>query len=91
MDRISRCNGAMSVNYDPAVIRVGFMCSAPIGVPFLTEIADDPSFDLACVVTMPDAPVGRGLKMQENIIKSEAKKIFSDGKYSSVQKILVLH
>lgn len=91
MDRISRCNGAMSVNYDPSALRVGFMCSAPIWVPFLQEIANDENFDLACIVTMPDAPVGRGLKMQENIIKTEAKKIFSDSKYSSVSKILVLH
>jgi len=65
----------MTKQYDPDHYRVVFCSSAPIGVPCLHELAHDKRFEVVGVVTMPDAPSGRGMKMNENIIKAEAKKI----------------
>lgn len=59
--------------YDPEFYKVVFFSSAPIGVPFLEKLASDPRFDVTGVVTMPDAPAGRGMKMQENVIKTKGK------------------
>lgn len=61
--------------YDPDHYRVVFFSSAPIGVPFLQRLADDKRFEITGVVTMPDAPSGRGMQLQENIIKQKAKKL----------------
>lgn len=57
--------------YDPEKYRVVFFSSAPIGVPFLKKLHEDKRFDVTGVVTMPDAPAGRGMKMQENVIRKE--------------------
>ena len=59
----------MNKTYDPVSYRIVFASSAPIGVPFLQALAADPRFDIVGVVTQPDQPVGRGLKMTANIIK----------------------
>jgi len=61
--------------YDPEFYKVVFFSSAPIGVPFLEKLVSDPRFDVTGVVTMPDAPAGRGMKMQENVIKTKGKDI----------------
>ena len=74
MDRISRCGPGQWGNYDPAVYRVVFCSSAPIGVPFLEELMRDDRYDVVGILTMPDMPSGRGLQMQENIIKTESWK-----------------
>jgi methionyl-tRNA formyltransferase len=66
----------MTKHYDPAHYKVVFFSSAPIGVPFLERLADDKRFEIVGVVTMSDAPSGRGMKTHENIIKQSAKKIF---------------
>jgi methionyl-tRNA formyltransferase len=58
--------------YDPEFYKVVFFSSAPIGVPFMQELMQDPRFEVVGVVTQPDKPVGRGLKLQPNIIKSQA-------------------
>lgn len=63
--------------YDPDHYRIVFFSSAPIGVPFLQRLNNDKRFDIVGVVTMPDAPSGRGMQMQENIIKQEARKLLS--------------
>jgi methionyl-tRNA formyltransferase len=57
---------------DPEFYRVVFFSSASIGVPFMQELIQDPRFEVVGVVTQPDKPVGRGLKLQPNIIKSQA-------------------
>jgi len=75
MERVSTCVPRYEKKYDPSSYRVIFFSSSPIGVPFLQSLAEDKRFDLAGVVTMPDAPVGRGMKVQENVIKKEAKLI----------------
>lgn len=75
MERVSTCVPRYEKKYDPSSYRVVFFSSSPIGVPFLQSLATDKRFDLVGVVTMPDAPVGRGMKVQENVIKQEAKKI----------------
>lgn len=75
MERVSTCVPRYEKKYDPSSYRVVFFSSAPIWVPFLHALATDKRFDLVGVVTMPDAPVGRGMKVQENVIKQEAKEI----------------
>jgi len=74
-DRVLHCTPKMQKQYDPDHYKVVFCSSAPIGVPFLRALFDDNRFDIVGVVTMPDAPSGRGMKMQENIIKAETNKI----------------
>lgn len=76
----------MNKIYDPAHYKVVFFSSAPIGVPFLQALASDNRCEVTGIVTMPDAPSGRGLKLQENIIKTEGKKIIT-----KKTKILILH
>jgi methionyl-tRNA formyltransferase len=78
MERVSSCVPRYEKQYDPSSYRVVFFSSSPIGVPFLQALAEDARFDLVGVVTMPDAPVGRGMKLQENIIKQEAKKVIDN-------------
>jgi methionyl-tRNA formyltransferase len=63
--------------YDPEFYKVVFFSSAPIGVPFLEKLDSDPRFEVTGVVTMPDAPAGRGMKMQENVIKTKAKEFYA--------------
>lgn len=75
MDRVAHCTGWTKRIYDPDHYKVVSFSSAPIGVPFLQALAQDARFELVWVVTMPDAPSGRGMKMQENVIKSEAWKL----------------
>jgi len=67
----------MQKQYDPDHYRVVFFSSAPIGVPFLQALFGDKRFEVVGVVTMPDAPSGRGMKLQENVIKAETKKILN--------------
>lgn len=69
--RIFSCTWGMHKIYDPEKYRVVFFASAPIGVPFLEKLHEDKRFDITGIVTMPDAPAGRGMKMQENVIKKK--------------------
>lgn len=59
-------------HYDPSSYRVIFFSSAPIGVPFLQNLMNDNRFEVIWVVTQPDKPAGRGMQMQENVIKTTA-------------------
>ncbi len=68
-DRITSCTASTTIKHDPATLRVVFASSAPIGVPFLEKIASDSRYDLVGVVTNPDQPVGRGLKVRPNMAK----------------------
>ena len=68
MDRISRCTPGLEKSYDPVKYRVVFASGSPIGVPFLEALVHDPRYDVVGVLTMPDMPRGRGMKMQENVI-----------------------
>ncbi len=78
----------MTKTYDPVSYRIVFASSAPIGVPFMTALASDPRFDIVGVVTQPDQPSWRGLKMHENIIKTEAQKLLTN---SSKNNFILLH
>ena len=73
MTRISNCKPSNTIKYDPPFYKVVFFSSSPIWVPFLKKIIEDDRFDLVWVVTMPDAPSGRGQKLKENIIWKELK------------------
>lgn len=66
----------MTINYDPDHYKIVFFSSAPIWVPFLQELAKDKRFEIVGVVTQCDKPQWRGMEICENIIKTEAKKIF---------------
>ncbi len=68
MDRISRCTPWITKTYDPVRYRVVFASGSPIWVPFLQALVADPRYYVVGVLTMPDMPSGRGMKMQENII-----------------------
>jgi len=72
-DRVLHCTASMQKHYDPDHYKVVFFSSAPIGVPFLEALANDKRFDIVGVVTMPDAPSGRGMEIQPNIIKTTAQ------------------
>lgn len=89
-DRVLHCRASMQKIYDPEHYRIVFMCSAQIGVPFLSQLKKDKRFEITGVVSQADKPVGRGLKMQENIIKSTAKELFSE-KGKQIKKVLVIH
>ena len=67
----------MHKTYDPDHYRVVFFSSAPIGVPFLEQLAHDKRFEVVGVVTQCDKPSGRWMEMGENIIKETAKRLFS--------------
>lgn len=58
-DRVLHCTGGMNKIYDPAHYKVVFFSSAPIGVPFLHELAKDKRFEIVGVVTQCDKPAGR--------------------------------
>lgn len=87
MERVSTCVPRYEKKYDPSSYRVVFFSSSPIGVPFLHSLATDKRFDLVGVVTMPDAPVGRGMKVQENVIKKEAK-LINNGQWTIDNEII---
>jgi methionyl-tRNA formyltransferase len=65
----------MNKIYDPDHYKVVFFSSAPIGVPFLQSLVEDKRFELVGIVTQPDKPSGRGMEMNECIIKKAAKNI----------------
>ena len=81
-DRVLHCTASMHKTYDPEHYRVVFFSSAPIGVPFLQHLADDKRFEVVWVVTQCDKPSGRWMEMNENIIKTEAKRLFSSSSNS---------
>ena len=88
IDRILHCLPSMHKIYDPEHYRVVFISSAPIWTPFLDELVADPRFEVVGIVTQPDKPVGRWLTLQENIIKTHAKKLgISDSKIQTPTKI----
>lgn len=75
MDRISRCTPGTTRSYDPVRYRTVFASGSPLWIPFLEQLVNDPRFDVVGILSMPDMPVGRGLKVQENIIAQRAKEL----------------
>jgi hypothetical protein len=45
-DRVLHCTASKHKHYDPDHYRVVFFSSAPIGVPFLEQLAKDKRFDV---------------------------------------------
>ncbi len=76
MDRIIWCTPWNSKKYDPPYFKVIFFSSALIGVEFLEKLIKDNRFEIVWVVTSPDKPSGRWMKIQENIIKQKAKEFW---------------
>ena len=79
-DRVLHCKSSMEKIYDPEHYRIVFFSSAPIGVPFLKTLTKDNRFEIVGVVTQADKPIGRGLHMQENIIKTVATPLMKGGR-----------
>lgn len=77
-DRVLHCTWGMNKIYDPEFYKVVFFSSAPIGVSFLNELSKDKKFEIVGVVTQCDKPAWRWMAMCENVIKTEAKKIFEN-------------
>lgn len=87
-DRVSRCTWSKEKIYDPEYYKVVFFSGAQIGIPFLKALHEDKRFEVNGVVTMPDKPRGRGMRLQENIIKQEATKIRNKEDPSSKKVLL---
>ena len=81
MDRISRCTPWNEKTYDPVTYRVAFASGSPIWVPFLERLVSDPRFDVVGVLTMPDVPSGRGMKLQENTIGVTARELWVESEH----------
>jgi len=76
MDRVAHCTWSNCKIYDPEYYKVIFFSSSPIGITFLDELVQNSKFEVVWVVTMPDVAQWRGMKYQENIIKTHAKKLW---------------
>lgn len=72
VERIFSCNWWTKKIYDPSFYKVVFFSGAPIWVPFLQQLQEDNRFEVVWVVSMPDAPSGRGMEIKPNIIKKTA-------------------
>ncbi len=72
VERVVSCTWSNEKKYDPAFYKVVFFSGAPIWVPFLQQLQEDNRFDVVWVVSMPDAPSGRGMEIKPNIIKKTA-------------------
>ena len=68
--RVSSCTPSNDVKYDPSHYRVVFLSSAPIGVPYLEALTQDEHYEVVGVVTTPDKPMGRGLTLTANPVKT---------------------
>lgn len=76
LDRVLHCLPSNRKMYDPDHYRVVFFSSAEIGTPFLEELVNDKRFEVVGVVTQEDKPVGRGLKLTPNVIKTKALELW---------------
>lgn len=72
MERVSTCLPSDHKNYDPSFYKVVFFSGSPIWVPFLEALHQDERYEVVWVVSMPDMPVGRGMKLQYNVVKQKA-------------------
>ena len=77
-DRVLHCTGGMNQIYDHDHYKIVFFSSAPIGVPFLQTLHNDPRYEVVGIVTQCDKPAGRGMQMCECIIRQEAKNMALD-------------
>ncbi len=77
-DRVLHCTASMTKHYDPAHYKIVFFSSAPIGVPFLEQLANDKRFEVVGIVTQCDKPAGRWMEMCENIIKQCGKTLIEN-------------
>ncbi|HOG15004.1 MAG TPA: membrane protein insertion efficiency factor YidD [Candidatus Absconditabacterales bacterium] len=87
-ERVVSCTPSKEKIYDPEYYKIVFFSGAPIGVPFLHELQKDKRFEIVGVVTMPDAPSGRGMEAKPNIIKTEAEKIIANHKENTANEFI---
>lgn len=53
-------------------IKIIYLSSAEFGVPALRKIAADPRFKILAVITLPDKPKNRGMKVEFSLVKKTA-------------------
>ena len=58
----------------PQKLKTIFIGTGEFGLPCISALADDPLFELIAVISQPDKPAGRGMKITESPIKSFAAK-----------------
>ncbi len=75
VDRVFSCTWSKHKIYDPHKYNIVFFSSAPIWIPFLQKLNNSKRFDIKWIVTMPDKPSDRWMKVKPNIIKTEWEKI----------------
>ena len=75
VDRVFSCVWSKTKIYDPHKYNIVFFSSAPIWIPFLQKLNSSKRFDIKWIVTMPDKPSDRGMKVKPNIVKTEWEKI----------------
>ena len=54
-------------------MKVVFFGTPPFAVPTLLQLANDPAFDLALVVSQPDRPAGRGRRLEASAVALAAR------------------
>ncbi len=84
VDRVFSCTWSKTKIYDPHKYNIVFFSSAPIWIPFLQKLNDSKRFDIKWIVTMPDKPSDRWMKVKPNIVKIEWEKIFTENVSSSI-------
>lgn len=72
MERVDKCVPDTSITYDPSSYKIVYFCSAAIWIPFLSELAQDPKFEISWLVTWADKTQWRWQKMKQNIVKKYA-------------------
>ncbi len=76
MERVWSCHPWNPNTYDPSHYKIVFLSSAAIWVNFLKELYENKNYEIVWVVTQEDKAVWRWMKIKENIIKKEAKKLW---------------
>ena len=56
-------------------LRIVFFCTAELAVPSLRSLVGNPEFNVVAVVTQPDKPRGRDLRLQPSAVKSAAMEV----------------
>jgi len=78
IERVTTCIPSQEKQYDPSSVSIVFFSGAPIGEIFLEWLIEDKRYDVVWVITMPDAPRGRWMKVQENSVAMHAKTLWID-------------
>lgn len=90
-ERILSCGPSSMSSYDPSKYRIVFASGAPIGKVFLSQLMEDPRYEVCGVLTMPAAASWRGMKIRNNIIATHAESLGIDTAQIQTPHSLRLH